>query len=108
RHLSPSSGDVSRTVFLFCQIYPATIRVIARGQKMSSHLPSCAHGLFFDVSMRIQSCKEVFDAKFSNSHHKGLIPIVSTSKITVFKSLGHSELRQLFSVTKYPKFSFTS
>ncbi len=73
--------------------------------KVAVHLAACAAGFTLNVSVRVEGGKKLLRAEGPDGHHKGLVAVVSASKVSVAKNPCPCELSELLAVAKNAKFS---
>ena len=72
--------------------------------KVSVHLPACAAGFALNIGVCVEGGKKLLRAEGPYGHHKGLVAVVSASKVSVAKNPGPCELGELLAVAKNAKF----
>ena len=71
---------------------------------MTVHLAACAAGFTFNVGVCVEGGKKLLRTEGPDGHHKGLVAVVSASKVSVAENPGPSELGELLAVAKNAKF----
>ncbi len=75
---------------------------------MVVHVPAAGVGLQFRVRSGVQLGKELFQCRYPQGQHPGLIAIITGTPVTFLKSVGNGDLGELFSISENTKFRFSS
>ena len=73
---------------------------------MAIHLPACRCRVAGNIRMGIQLREKLVQVAHTGSKHKGLVAVITRTPVALPERFGHCQLRYLFAVAEYAKFSF--